>query len=118
MPRKGNSEEKVVYALRQVKAGKKVSEVCQEMGVPVKNGYIESFNGRLRDECFNGEPNGARNKLKTWWNDYKNRGSVIPIQNERKGLFSILEIACKDRLSYFKSRYARQTGFNSRHWEG
>jgi putative transposase len=33
MPRKGHSEEKIVYALRQVEAGKKVSEVCREMGV-------------------------------------------------------------------------------------
>ena len=24
-------------------------------GKPVQNGYIESFNGRLRDECLNGE---------------------------------------------------------------
>jgi putative transposase len=24
-------------------------------GRPVQNGYIESFNGRLRDECLNGE---------------------------------------------------------------
>src|SRR5277367_6424100 len=33
MPRKGHSEEKIVYALRQVEAGKEVSEVCREMGV-------------------------------------------------------------------------------------
>lgn len=33
MPRKGQSEEKIVYALRQVEAGKKVSEVCREMGM-------------------------------------------------------------------------------------
>ena len=33
MPRKGHSEEKIVYALRQAEAGKKVSEVCREMGV-------------------------------------------------------------------------------------
>jgi len=33
MPRKGHSEEKIEYALRQVEAGKKVSEVCREMGV-------------------------------------------------------------------------------------
>jgi putative transposase len=33
MPRKGHSEEKIVYALRQVEAGKKVNEVCREMGV-------------------------------------------------------------------------------------
>jgi putative transposase len=33
MPRKGHSEEKIVFALRQVEAGKKVSDVCREMGV-------------------------------------------------------------------------------------
>ena len=33
MPRKGHSEEKIVFALRQVEAGKKVAEVCREMGV-------------------------------------------------------------------------------------
>jgi putative transposase len=33
MPRKGHSEEKIMYALREVEAGKKVSEVCREMGV-------------------------------------------------------------------------------------
>ena len=31
--RKGHSDEKIVYALRQVEAGKKVAEVCREMGV-------------------------------------------------------------------------------------
>jgi hypothetical protein len=33
MPRKGHSEEQVVCALRQIEGGKKVSEVCREMGV-------------------------------------------------------------------------------------
>jgi len=33
MPRKGHSEEQIVYALRQVEGGKKVSEVCRELGV-------------------------------------------------------------------------------------
>jgi putative transposase len=33
MPRKGHSEEQIVYALRQIEGGKKVSEVCPEMGV-------------------------------------------------------------------------------------
>jgi hypothetical protein len=32
MPRKGQSEEKIVFALRQVEAGKKVSEVCKRDG--------------------------------------------------------------------------------------
>ena len=33
MPRKSHPEEKIVYALRQAEAGKKVSEICREMGV-------------------------------------------------------------------------------------
>jgi putative transposase len=39
MPRKGQSEEKIVYALRQVESGKKVSEVCREMGVSAQAFY-------------------------------------------------------------------------------
>ena len=43
-------------------------------GKPVENGYIESFNGRLRDECLNGEVffnlADAREKLERWRNDY------------------------------------------------
>jgi putative transposase len=33
MPRKGHSEEQIVYALRQADAGKKVGDICREMGV-------------------------------------------------------------------------------------
>jgi putative transposase len=33
MPRKRHPEEKIVYALRQAEAGKKVSDICREMGV-------------------------------------------------------------------------------------
>ena len=43
-------------------------------GRPVENGYIESFNGRLRDECLNGEIffdlADAREKLERWRHDY------------------------------------------------
>ncbi len=43
-------------------------------GRPVQNGYIESFNGRLRDECLNGEVffnlADAREKLERWRHDY------------------------------------------------
>ena len=43
-------------------------------GKPVENGYIESFNGRLRDECLNGEIffdlADARQKLERWREDY------------------------------------------------
>jgi putative transposase len=43
-------------------------------GRPVENGYIESFNGRLRDECLNVEVffslADARHKLAWWLQDY------------------------------------------------
>jgi putative transposase len=43
-------------------------------GRPVENGYIESFNGRLRDECLNVEVffnlADARRKLYLWRRDY------------------------------------------------
>ena len=43
-------------------------------GRPVENGYIESFNGKLRDECLNVEVffsvADARRKLCLWRQDY------------------------------------------------
>ena len=39
MPRKGHSEEQILYALRQVEAGKKVGEICREMGVSAQAFY-------------------------------------------------------------------------------
>ena len=32
-----------------------VATLFVEPGSPWKNGYVESFNGKLRDECLNGE---------------------------------------------------------------
>jgi putative transposase len=43
-------------------------------GKPVENGYIESFNGRLRDECLNVNLffslEDAKEKLEVWREDY------------------------------------------------
>jgi putative transposase len=43
-------------------------------GRPTENGYIESFNGRLRDECLNTEVfftlADVREKLQSWRHDY------------------------------------------------
>lgn len=39
MPRKGHSEEKIVLALREVEGGKKVSDVCRELGVSAQAFY-------------------------------------------------------------------------------
>jgi putative transposase len=46
-------------------------------GKPVENAYIESFNGRLRDECLNDEVfaslQEAQEKLEAWRVDYNTR---------------------------------------------
>ena len=43
-------------------------------GRPMENGFIESFNGKLRDECLNGELFldlvDARRKLAAWRREY------------------------------------------------
>ena len=44
-------------------------------GKPTENGFIESFNGKLRDECLNAHEflsiDDARRKIDAWWTDYK-----------------------------------------------
>jgi putative transposase len=44
-------------------------------GRPMENGYVESFNGRLRDECLNenwfGDLAEARETIEAWRQDYK-----------------------------------------------
>jgi putative transposase len=51
-------------------------------GRPTENGYIESFNGRLRDECLNAELFldlvDAQRKLDAWRNDYNERRGHTP----------------------------------------
>ena len=43
-------------------------------GRPMQNGYVESFNGRFRDECLNANwfatMNDARQKVESWRIDY------------------------------------------------
>jgi putative transposase len=45
-------------------------------GKPVENAFIESFNGRLRDECLNVHQfvslDDARRKIEVWRRDYNN----------------------------------------------
>jgi putative transposase len=59
-------------------------------GRPTENGYIESFNGRLRDECLNAELFldllDARKKLEAWKKDYNEErphssiGNLTPVE--------------------------------------
>ena len=39
MPRKGHSEEQIVFALKQVENGAKVSEVCRKLGMSEQSFY-------------------------------------------------------------------------------
>ena len=51
-----------------------VSTLYIEPGSPWENGYVESFNGKFRDECWNGESFGtvteAKVLTKRWWREY------------------------------------------------
>lgn len=50
---------------------------CIRPGRPVENAFIESFNGRLRDECLNVEVfddlRAARDRIERWRIDYNSR---------------------------------------------
>ena len=58
--------------------------VFNRPGKPVDNRYIESFNGRLRDECLNVNwflsLKYAREVIGEWWEDYN---SIRPHSSER-----------------------------------
>lgn len=48
-----------------------------EPGKPVQNAYVESFNGKFRDECLNehwfADLKEAREKIEAWRQDYNQR---------------------------------------------
>ncbi len=63
-------------------------------GKPQQNGFIESFNGKLRDECLNenlfSSLSDAREVLEIWQHDYNNQrphsalGNLTPIEFAEK----------------------------------
>jgi putative transposase len=66
MKRKRFSEEQITGILKEAEAGAKTKDLCRahayarglrlsfiRPGKPVENAYIESFNGKFRDECLN-----------------------------------------------------------------
>ena len=53
--RSDNGPEFVSHAVRNWLKDSGVETLFIEPGSPWENGYIESFNGKLRDECLNGE---------------------------------------------------------------
>jgi putative transposase len=61
-------------------------------GRPVENGFIESFNGRLRDECLNVEwfasLTDAQTKLATWRDHYNYRRPHSALDDRTPALFA------------------------------
>jgi transposase InsO family protein len=53
--RSDNGPEFVSKAVKQWLSSENVGTLFIEPGSPWENGYVESFNGKLRDECLNGE---------------------------------------------------------------
>ena len=62
-------------------------------GRPVENGYIESFNGKLRDECLNVEVfftlADARHKLEHWHHDYNHQRPHSALNDRTPAEFAI-----------------------------
>ncbi len=69
-----NGPEFVSHALDQWAHRRGVALQFIEPGKPVQNAYIESFNGRFRDECLNQHHflglNDARGLIEGWRSDY------------------------------------------------
>jgi putative transposase len=53
--RSDNDPEFIVWMLRQRYEWLTITPLFIELGSPQQNGYVESFNGKLRDELLNGE---------------------------------------------------------------
>ncbi len=69
-------------------------------GKPVENGYIESFNGKLRDECLNVEVfftfTDARRKLHLWRRDYNYHRPHSALADRTPAEFAALASGGKD----------------------
>jgi putative transposase len=69
-------------------------------GRPVENGYIESFNGRLRDECLNVEVfftlADARRKLALWHHDYNHHRPHSALADRTPAEFAAISSGGKD----------------------
>ena len=70
-------------------------------GRPVENSYIESFNGRLRDECLNVEwftsLEDARQKLAAWQQNYNHVRPHSALNDRTPGDFAKLHRSDAER---------------------
>ena len=75
--RSDNGPEFIALELRQWLANLGTGTLYIEPGSPWENGYCESFNGKLRDECLNGEIfyslKEAQVVIEQWRKEYNTR---------------------------------------------
>ncbi|MCP4602777.1 MAG: transposase [Proteobacteria bacterium] len=74
-----------------------------EPGKPVQNAFVESFNGKFRDECLNEHwftnLADARQTIEEWRIDYNTQrphsslGYLTPIEYARKGDYRAAELS-------------------------
>jgi hypothetical protein len=68
-------------------------------GKPVENGFVESFNGRLRDECLNVEVffdvDDARAKLEQWRADFNHSRPHSSLNDRTPGEFRAAAVAAQ-----------------------
>lgn len=80
-------------------------------GKPVDNGFIESFNGRLRDECLNTHLfwsiEDARKKLEEWRMDYNAVRPHSALANLPPAAFAAGAVQGKTNTNNMQSRQAR-----------
>jgi transposase InsO family protein len=75
--RSDNGPEFIGAQLRKWLGSLGTGTLCIEPGSPWENGYCESFNGKLRDECLNGEIfyslKEAQVVIESWREEYNTR---------------------------------------------
>ena len=90
----------------------KVGLVNIEPGKPMQNGHVESFNGRLRDECLNTSwfrtLNDVRCTLASWREEYNHERPHSSLDyrtpNEFRQQFGYADVESKERFPHPHSR--------------
>jgi putative transposase len=86
----------------------KVGLVNIEPGKPMQNGHVESFNGRLRDECLNTSwfrtLNDVRSTLASWREEYNHERPHSSLDyrtpNEFRKQFGYADVESKERFPH------------------
>lgn len=86
-------------------------------GKPTDNAHVESFNGRLRDECLNSHwlvsMLDAKREIEAWRRDYNEVRPQEPLGNRTPKEFALAAGACADGKSDGMRETLNQPGTNS-----